>query len=87
MPVRAIGNVVFLDAGIADRLLHGDVVPGRALPEEAHGAAVDRARRIERRRAVHLAAEAVLGEFLGARDAGLGLAQAGQHFLRIVADG
>ncbi len=43
--------------------------------------------RIERRRAVHLAAEAELGEFLGARDAGLGLAQAGQNFLRVVADG
>ena len=33
-----------LEPGIADRLLHGDVVPGRAAAEEAHGAAVDRPR-------------------------------------------
>ena len=42
--------------------------------------------RIERRRAVHLAAEAELGVFVGARDAGLRLAQARQHFLGVVAD-
>ena len=43
--------------------------------------------RIERRHALHLAAEAALGEFLGVADAGFGLAQAGQNFLRVVADG
>ena len=63
------------------------MVPGRAAAEKAHGAAVDHFRRIERGRAVHLAAEAELGVFLGAHDAGLGLAQAGQNFLRVVADG
>jgi hypothetical protein len=36
---------------------------------------------------VHLAAEAELGVFVGARDAGLRLAQARQHFLGVVADG
>ena len=56
-------------------------------PEEAHGPPVDRLGRIERRRAVHLAAEAELGVVLRARDARFGLAQAGQHFLRVVADG
>ena len=43
--------------------------------------------RIERGRAVHLAAEAKLGIFVGAHDAGLRLAQARQNFLGIVADG
>ena len=42
---------------------------------------------IERRRAVHLAAKPELRIFLGARNAGLRLAQACQHFLRIVSDG
>ena len=82
-----VGNVFVLDAGIADRLLHGDVVPGRAAAEEAHGAAVDRVRPDRASAALHLAAEAELGEFLGAADAGFGLAQAGEDFLRVVADG
>ena len=63
------------------------MIPGGAPAEEAHGAAIDRASAIERRRAVHLAAEAELGEFVGARNAGLRFAQARQHFLRVVADG
>ena len=81
-----VGDFAFLEAGVADRLLHGDMVPGGAAAEEAHGAAVDRFARIERRRAVHLAAEAELGVLVGAHDAGLGLAQARQHFLGVVAD-
>ena len=36
---------------------------------------------------MHLAAEAELGVFVGARDAGLGLAQVRQNFLGVVADG
>ena len=72
---------------IADRLFHGDVVPGCALAEEAHGAPVDRACRIERRHALHLTLEAALGEFLGTADAGLGLAQTSENFLRVIADG
>src|SRR6185437_858272 len=82
-----VGNIFFLDAGIADRLLHGDMVPGGAAAEKTHGAAINRRRRIERRRALHLAAEAELGEILRPADAGLGLAQAGQNFLGVVADG
>ena len=42
---------------------------------------------IERRRALHLAAEAELGKSSARDDAGFGLAQAGQDFLRVVADG
>jgi hypothetical protein len=81
-----MGDFAFLEAGVADRLLHGDVVPGGAAAEEPHGAAIDGFRRIERGRAVHLAAKSELGVFVGAADAGLGLAQARQHFLRVVAD-
>ena len=82
-----VGNICFLDAGIADRLLHGDVVPGGAAAEKPHGAAIDRLGRVECRRALDLAAETELGIFIRARDAGLGLAQARQDFLRVVADG
>src|SRR5689334_5942918 len=63
------------------------MIPGRAGAEKTHRAAVDRARRIERRRALHLAAEAILREGFGAGDAGLGLTQTGQDFLGVVADG
>ena len=42
MPVRSCEISLVLEAGIADRLLHGDVVPGRAAAEETHGAAIDR---------------------------------------------
>ena len=87
MPVRSLEISARLEAGIADRLLHGDVVPGGAAAEEAHGAPIDGLARIERGRAVHLAAEAELGVFVGAHDAGVRLAQRGQHFLRVVADG
>ena len=50
-------------------------------------AAVDRFGGVEGRCAVHLAAEAELGVFVGARNAGLRLAQARQHLLGVVADG
>src|SRR5262249_4379360 len=66
--------------------LHGDVVPGRAAAEEAHGATVDRLFRVEGGRPVHLTAKAELGIFIGARNARLGLAQARQNFLGVVAD-
>jgi len=82
-----VGNLVFLEAGVAQGLLHGDVVPGRAQPEEPHGAAVDGFLRIEPRRTVDLAAEPELGVFVGARNAGFRFPQARQHLLRVVADG
>ena len=82
-----VGNVGLFEAGVADRLLHGDVIPGGAAAEKAHGAAIDRFAGIERRRAVHLAAKAKLGIFVGAHDAGFRFAQRRQHFLRVVADG
>ena len=82
--VRDLGR---FEPGIADRLLHGDMVPGGAAAEKAHGAAVDRLAGIEGGRAVHLGAEAELGIFVGAHDARFRFAQRSQHFLRVVADG
>jgi hypothetical protein len=82
-----VADIALFDAAIADRLLHGDVVPGGARAEETHRAAVHRSRGIERRRAGNLAPEAMLHELLGARDARFRLMQASQHFLGIVADG
>ena len=67
MPVRSLEMSLSSRPAVADRLLHRDMVPGRAAAEEAHGAAVDHLVGIERRRAVHLAAEAELGVFVGAR--------------------
>jgi len=81
-----VGNFAVLEPGIADRLLHGDVIPGRAAAEEAHGATVDRLFRVKGWRSVHLTAKAELGIFIGARNARLGLAQARQNFLGVVAD-
>ena len=87
MPVRTLETSDRLEAGILDRLLHRDVIPRRALAEEAHRAAVDHVGRIERRRALHLRAEAELGIFLRARNAGLRLMEARKHFLGVVSDG
>ena len=58
-----------------------------AQADETHRAAVHRLGRIERRRAVHLAAEPKLGVSIGLDDAGLGFAEAREHFLRVIADG
>ena len=41
MPVRSLEMSLVLEARVADRLVHGHVVPGRAAAVEAHGAAVD----------------------------------------------
>jgi hypothetical protein len=43
------GDVGGLEPGIEDRLVHGDMVPGRAAAVEAHGAAIEQRRRIEGR--------------------------------------
>ena len=81
-----VGDLVRLETGIADRLFHGDMVPRRAAAMETHGPPVDGALRIELRLPVHLAAEAELLVALRRNDAGARLAQARQHFLRVVAD-
>ena len=54
---------------------------------EAHRAPIDHFGRIERRRAGDMAAEAVFGLRGGEGNAAPRLVQAGEHFLRVVADG
>ena len=82
-----VAHLVGREAGVGDRLLHGDVAEGRALGQEPRGAAVDHRLPVDVRLAVHLAAEAELGIFRRGRDAGPGLAQGGQDFVGVVADG
>ena len=53
---------------------------------EAHGAAVDQGFRVQRRRAMHLAAKTKFGVFIGPDDAGARLAQRGENLLGVVAD-
>ncbi|ENN84417.1 hypothetical protein RHSP_22591 [Rhizobium freirei PRF 81] len=79
-----VGDITFFEAAIGDRLLHGDMVPGAALRQEAHGAAVHQLGRIDLRRAPDLAFEAMLGKIGGERNAGFGVAQRGGHFLSVV---
>ena len=86
MPVRSLETSSGARPAVDDRLIHRDVIPGGAAAVKAHRATVDDLFRFESRRALHLAAEAELGVFFGARDAGARLAQARQHLLSIVAD-
>src|SRR5262249_14490488 len=81
-----MGNLALLETGVADRLLHRDMIPGSTAAEEPHGAAVDRLVGVQRRRARHLAAKPKLSVLLGAHYAGFGLAQARQNLLGIVPD-
>jgi hypothetical protein len=77
---------VRLEAGIENRLIHRDVIPGGAAAVEAHGAAVEHGARVEIGGAVDATAEAEPGVVCSRRDAGLRLAKTGDHFLRGVAD-
>src|SRR5690606_16667059 len=79
-------DILFLEARIRDGLLHGNVVPGRALAHEPRRAAVEHLKRIEFGRPMYLAAEVEIRIFLGKDDAGSGRAQALQDFGNIVAD-
>jgi hypothetical protein len=82
-----VGNFRGLKTGIPDRLLHRDVIPGRAFAKEAHRTAIDDVGRIERRRALHLRAKTEFGIFVRARDSGFRLMKARKHFLGVVSDG
>ena len=71
---------------IGNGLLHGEVVPGRALAHETGDAAVEDFERIEARIALDLAAEAQFG-IVGRRDnAGSGGTQACGHLVQRIAD-
>jgi hypothetical protein len=82
--VRDLGG---LEPGIPDRLLHGNVIPGRAFTEEAHGAPIDDFGGVDLRRALDLAAESEFGILFRAADAGFRVVKARQHFLCVVSDG
>ena len=73
-------------ARIKDRLIHRDMVPGRAAGMETHRAAIDDAAGVERRRAVNLAAKAEFGVCVRLDDAGFSLPQRGEHLLAVVPD-
>ncbi len=81
-----VGNVALLEPGIGNGLLHGEVVPGRALAHEAGDAAVQHFERIQDRIALDLAAEAQFGIVGGGNDARLGGAQACRHLIERIAD-
>src|SRR5262249_41560072 len=65
-PGPLVGHLVVLQAGVADRLLHRDMIPGRAAAEKAHRAPVYHLSPIEARGAMHLRAESHLGLLVGA---------------------
>ncbi len=81
MPVRSLTMFAGFEAGIADRLIHGDVVPGHAGVHEALRLARHHRFPVELRLAVNLALEAELGVFLRSGNAGFCLPQRGDHFL------
>src|SRR5690606_12465641 len=81
-----VGNLVRLEAGIANGLIHGDMIPGGAAAMKAHGATVDHGFHVDVGSAVNLAAKPDLGIFLCPDDAGPALAKRGQDFLAVVAD-
>src|SRR5262245_2379234 len=81
-----VRDVILLEPGIADRLLHGDVVPGGTSAHEAPHLAVEHLPPVELRRAVYLAAEAELGIVVRLDDARLRLAQRREHLLGTISD-
>ena len=70
-------DLAVLEAGIRDRLLHGDIVPGGTVAHEAADPAVDGAVEVEMRFAMDLAAEAELGIIIGLDDSRLCFPQRG----------
>ena len=82
-----VDDVALLDAAVADRLLHRDVIPGGTLPEKAHGPTIDHAFDVDVGHAGDLTAKAMIGELLRARNPRLRFVQARQNFLRVVSDG
>ena len=79
-------DLVGFETRVADRLLHGDVVPGGAAAEKPQRPAIDGMLGVEAGRAVNLTAEPELHIIVGAHDAGFGLAQRREHFLGVAAD-
>ena len=81
-----VGDLGRGEAGVGDRLLHGDVGIGRAGGEEPRGPPVDQRFPVDGRRGVDLAAEAQLGIVRRRDDAGARLPQRGGDLLGAIAD-
>src|SRR5690606_34152274 len=82
-----VGDVLFLEAGIGNRLFHRHVIPGPAFGKKPHGATVDQLRGVEFGRPPDLTAEAAIRKILREADARTGLAQRSRDFFGIIADG
>src|SRR4029079_14931553 len=81
-----VHDLAGLEASVADGLVHRDIVPAHAGFHEATRLARDHAFPFDVGLAVHLAAEAELGVFFRAHDAGLSFPQRGDHLLGAVSD-
>ena len=81
-----VDDVFFLKAGVADRLIHRNVVPADAVAHETARLARHLRFPVDVGGAVHLAAKTELGVFFGAHDARLRLAERREHFLAVVSD-
>jgi hypothetical protein len=82
-----IGHLFGRQTGVGNRLIHRDVVPGRAAAVKRIVAAIHQAFNVHRRHAVHLATEAKIDIILGGIDARFGSTQAFEHLIGGVANG
>ncbi len=80
-----VGNLLFGETGIGNRLRHGDVGIGRSIPHEAQLLAIDVVFEIDVDNAGHVATEAQLGVFLFAADTRTSFAERFQDLLAIIA--
>ena len=80
-----VGDLLRAQAGISDRLLHGDVGIRRGISHETQLLAIDMVFEVDVDYARDLAAEAKLGVFLFAADTGTSLLEGFQDLLAIIA--
>jgi hypothetical protein len=81
-----VAHLVRRQPGIGDGLLHGDIVVGRAVAHEPALALVDQRVEVDRRRAMNLAAKAVLGIVGREGNARAPLAQRSRNLRRVGSD-
>jgi hypothetical protein len=85
-PRAFVRDILRFEAAVANRLIHRNVIPGGPSAVKAHRAAIEDLLGHEGGRPLNPAAEAHFRVFFGARDPRSPGMQAGEHFLRIVAD-
>src|SRR5262249_22508343 len=86
-PGALADDVAFVETGIADCLVHGDVIPAHARLHEATRFARNHAFPFNMRRTVHLAAEAKCGVLGGGEDAGFASPEGATHLLGTIPEG